>query len=256
MKTLGFIGTGAISAAFIEGLVAAGHRNPILVSPRSVQRSRELAERFESVSRSQSNAEVVRDSDIVFLAMRPAQVEEALQDVEFRQGQILCSFVTGLSVAEIGEIAPGATVCRVLPLPAIAMCRGPVIHYPRIGEIAGLLAGMGQLIVPRTEDELVAMGGVSGFMSTFFELQAGLVQWLEGRDVAEDAAQTYVRAIFSGLSETALRSPQSLTELVSEHETKGGLNERTRKHLLSAGWVDEAFAALDSVQTFSRTDLD
>ena len=42
MKMLGFIGTGAITAAFIEGLVASGRRNPILVSPRSERLSEAL----------------------------------------------------------------------------------------------------------------------------------------------------------------------------------------------------------------------
>ncbi|MCO5159239.1 MAG: NAD(P)-binding domain-containing protein [Aquamicrobium sp.] len=256
MKTLGFIGTGTITGAFIEGLVASGRRNPVLVSPRSAQRAEALAARFETVSRAASNAEVARDSDIVFLAMRPAQVEEALTGIDFRPGQIVCSFVTGLTVPEISAYAPGAVVCRVLPLPAVAMCKGPIIHYPRVDAVADLLHGMGQVIVPQTERELVAMGGVSGFMSTFFALQAGLVTWLEGRGVAGEAAETYVRAIFSGLAETALRSPEPLPDLVREHETKGGLNERTRKHLVSRGWVEETFAALDSVQQFSRTDLD
>ena len=107
MKTLGFIGTGTITTAFVEGLVASGRRNPILISPRSAQRADALAARFETVSRAASNAEVARDSDIVFLAMRPAQVEEALKGIAFRPGQIVCSFVTGLTVPAIGAYAPG-----------------------------------------------------------------------------------------------------------------------------------------------------
>jgi pyrroline-5-carboxylate reductase len=256
MKTLGFIGTGSIAAAFIEGLVASGRSNPILVSPRSAHRSEELVTRFETVSLTASNAEVAQKSDIVFLAMRPTQVEEALRDVVFRPGQIVCSFVTGLAVSEIGAGAPDAVVCRVLPLPAVAMCKGPIIHYPRVDEIADLISGLGQVIVPRTEHELVVMGGVSGFMSAFFELQTALADWMEERGVSRALAETYARAIFSGLSETALRSSKPLASLASEHETKGGLNERTRKYLLSRGWIEEAIAALDSVQRFSRAALD
>lgn len=256
MKTLGFIGTGAITAAFIEGLVASGRRNPVIVSPRSQRRSEELASRHETVSRAASNGEVARDSDIVFLAMRPAQVEEALKHVTFRRDQIVCSFVTGLSVADIAGIAPAAVACRVLPLPAVAICKGPVIHFPRVDAVVELLTGMGQVIVPGAEHELVAMGGVSGFMSTFFELQTGLKHWLEGRDVTPEAADTYVRSIFAGLSETALRSSRPLSELAEEHETRGGLNERTRKLLLSRDWFRHATSALDSIQVLSRTQLD
>ncbi len=255
MKTLGFIGTGAIAAAFVEGLVAGGRRNPILVSPRSERLSKALAARFETVRRAISNAEVARDSDIVFLAIRPAQVEEALHGIEFRPGQIVCSFVTGLSVPELEAIAPTATVCRVLPLPAIAMRKGPVIHYPHVPEILDLIDGMGDVVLPASEAELVAMGGVSGFMSSFLDLQAALAGWLEGRGVAPEAANLYTRSIFSGLSETALRSPKTLAELAGEHETKGGLNERTRNHLAGRNWFAEPGLALDAVQQLSRTQL-
>lgn len=255
MKTLGFIGTGTIAAAFIEGLVASGRSNPILVSPRSERHSQELAARFATVTRAASNADVARDSDIVFLAIRPAQVEEALHGIEFRPGQIVCSFVTGLSVPELGAIAPVATVCRVLPLPAIAICKGPVIHYPCVPEIVELIGRLGDVVLPASEAELIAMGGVSGFMSSFLDLQTALAGWLEGRGVAPEAANLYTRSIFSGLSETALRSPKTLAELAGEHETKGGLNERTRDYLAGRNWFAEPGLALDAVQQLSRTQL-
>lgn len=255
MKRLGFIGTGAITAFFIEGLIASGRKNPIIVSPRSEKTSEELAARFETVRRASSNAEVARDSDIIFLAMRPAQVEEALQGVEFRPDQIVCSFVTGLLVPDLERIAPASTVCRVLPLPAIAIRKGPIIHYPQVPEIMQLIEGLGDIVLPASEAELVTLGGVSGFMSTFLELQAALTDWLTERDVSEEAARLYTRSIFSGLSETALHSPTPLRELADGHETRGGLNERTRKYLLEHGWFDAVADALNAVQQFSRTDL-
>ncbi len=256
MKRLGFIGTGAISTFFIEGLIKSGQSNPILVSPRSERISVELASRFETVSRATSNAEVAAESDIVFLAMRPAQVEEALQGVKFRPEQIVCSFVTGLSLPELGGLAPASTVCRILPLPAIAICKGPVIHYPVVAEVKQLIEGLGDLVLPTSEAELVALGGVSGVMSTFFELQGGLAGWLRSRGVGTELADIYVRSIFSGLAETALRSPETFQALADDHETKGGLNERTRKFLGAEGWFEAIGAAMSSVQTLSRTDLD
>ncbi|MCL6706376.1 NAD(P)-binding domain-containing protein [Pseudomonas sp. R2.Fl] len=255
MKRLGFIGTGAITRFFIEGLIASSRKNPIVVSPRSERTSKELAARFGTVRRASSNAEVAQDSDIVFLAMRPAQVEEALQGVEFLPDQILCSFVTGLFMPDLARIAPTSTVCRVLPLPAVAVRKGPIIHYPPVPEILHLIEGLGDVVLPESETELVALGGVSGFMSTFLELQAVLVDWLKGRGVSEEAAGLYTRSIFSGLSETALRSPAPLKELADDHETRGGLNERTRKYLLEHGWFDAVADALNSVQQVSRTDL-
>ncbi|MBO3759282.1 NAD(P)-binding domain-containing protein [Ciceribacter sp. L1K22] len=255
MRRLGFIGTGAISTYFIEGLLAAGHRNPILVSPRSEDLSLSLADRFETVTRARSNAEVSEESDIVFLGVRPAQVEEALQDVRFRPGQIVCSFITGLRLPELGGIAPSSTVCRVLPLPAIATRKGPVVHFPAVPDIERLIAPLGDVVIPHSEDELVAMGSASGFMSTYFEMQESLVTWLGGKGVSEEAANLYVRSMLSGLAETGLVSTEPLLGLADEHETKGGLNERTRRHLRENGWFDQIAKALDSVRQFSRSEL-
>lgn len=255
MKRLGFIGTGAITAFFIEGLVGSGHRNRVLVSPRSESVSRELAARFDTVTRAQSNVEVAEESDIVFLAMRPAQVEDALQDVRFGPDQIVCSFVTGLPLPELARIAPSSTVCRVLPLPAIAVCKGPIAHFPAVPEIERLIAAMGDVIIPKSEAELIAMGGASGSMSTFFDLQASLASWLVGKGVSDEAANLYIRSMFSGLAETALVSPASFGALADEHQTKGGLNERTRQYLRDHGWFDKVGEALDSIRQFSRSEL-
>jgi pyrroline-5-carboxylate reductase len=78
---LGFIGAGAISADFVEGLVTRGATNPILVSPRSERIGADLAARFPTVRRAAANAEVVDGSDILFLAVRPSQVETALVEI-------------------------------------------------------------------------------------------------------------------------------------------------------------------------------
>ena len=256
MKKLGFIGTGTISAAFIEGLVASGKNNPILVSPRSREISSELSEKFAQVRRAGSNTEVAEASDIIFLGMRPPQVEEALDGIAFRKEQIVCSFVAGLTTDELRKIVPNAQICRVLPLPAIASGKGPVAHFPAVPEILEILAGMGEVVLPRAETELTAMGAISGVMSTFMQLGDTLKSWLVDSNVETATADIYVRALFVGLADTALHSPLSLLELADDHQTKGGLNERTRQHLLESGWFSEVTNAIEGVQKVRREDLD
>ena len=256
MRTLGFVGAGTIASAFIAGLRAAGKQNPVVVSPRSESTSMRLAADVPGVRRAASNAEVVAGSDIVFLAMRPAQVEEALDGIGVRGDRTVCSFVTGLPLRELTSMFPASTVCRVLPLPAIAFGKGPVILFPRVEQVFGLLQGMGSIVLPRDEGELVTMGGVSGAMSTFFEIEATLSRWLVARGVEGAAADLYVRAIFSGLAETALRSPADLAALALEHQTKGGLNQRTRDALLEAGWFGRMVEAIEGVGRLGRQGLE
>ncbi len=255
-RRLGFIGVGTIASAFVAGLRHAGATDAIVLSPRSEATSRDLAERFSGVRRAASNAEVADASDIVFLAMRPAQVEEALEGVTFRAGQIVSSFVTGLSVPDLAAIAPLSTVARVLPLPMISKGRGPVICFPAVEALTALLSGMGDILVPQDEAQLRAMGGVSGFMSSFFELQQALADWLVMQGLSGRNANLYVRSMMAGLAETGRGTAfEDLEGLPAEHETKGGLNERVRHHLRERGWFGQPSLAFAGVQGIDRRKL-
>jgi len=253
---LGFIGTGTITEAFVLGLQHKGTPHQILLSPRSEAISSGLAERFPNVSRLASNAAVAKASDIVFLGMRPAQLETALDGVVFGQGRILVSFVAGLSIAELQALAPEAKVCRVLPLPMISRGQGPVLYFPALPQIAELLEGMGDVVLAGSEDELKTIVGVSAFMSSYFELQQTLVGSLIGQGVPIETASLYVRSLLAGLAGTAhLTSLDMQSALPGLHQTKGGLNERVRQHLLAAGWFDEPLKAFAGLTRFERKNL-
>jgi pyrroline-5-carboxylate reductase len=254
---LGFIGIGTIASAVIEALLSRGPHQ-IVVSPRSAVRSRALAERWpEFVHVAASNIEVAQTSDIVFLAVRPAQLEQALEGVCFDSGHAVVSFVTGLSLAELQLMAPAATVARVLPLPFIRRGVGPVILCPALPVTRELFGTLGDVIEPRDENELMALGGVSGFMSTYFELAQHLQEWLAGRGVPVEVASLYVRSMFFAMGVTGLSSTEAQhLDLVTEHETPGGLNQRVRSSLAVQGWFDAPGHAMDSIANLARKQLE
>ncbi|HEY0919469.1 NAD(P)-binding domain-containing protein [Devosia sp.] len=253
---IGFIGTGTITRAVVEGLHHAGREQEILVSQRSESVSADLERRFAGVRRA-ANAEVAAGSDIVFLAMRPVQVEDALSGVRFKPGQLVISFVTGLSLADLAALAPEATVGRVLPPPAIARGEGPIICYPALPPVLQLLTGLGRLVVPASEAELLALGSVSGFMSSYFELHNALIDWLRQRGVSEDNATTYVAAMLHGLAGTAQAAGATeLAGLPAEHETPGGLNQRVRQRLRERGWFQQPAECFAEILSLTRASLD
>lgn len=253
---IGFIGTGTITKAIIEGLHRAGKDNTILISHRSQAVSGEIVRRFPKVTRA-SNADVAARSDIVFIATRPTQVEEALAGVHFGKSTIVISFVTGLMMKDLARLAPLSTVGRVLPLPPVARGEGPIICYPGISEVLQLFDGMGHLVVPGSESELLAMGSVSGFMSSYFELQNALISWLGQRGVTDENAGAYVRAMLFALSSTAYSASEAeLDHLPVEHETKGGLNQKVRQKLQGLGWFDQPARCFDEILGLERSSLE
>lgn len=251
---IGFIGTGTISSAVIEGLQRLPERHEILVSPRSEAMSTALAAKYPNVHRAADNAEVAH-ADLVFLGMRPAHLEAALEGIAFGPGQIVASMVAGFSLADAAARWPRAKICRFIPLPGIARGLGPMTTYPAIPEITALFSPLGDLFAVETERHL-DFGGLNAFMSTYYELQQHLIGFATATGHSEPDARRYAVSLLAMLSDTARRArPEEFERLVSEHETKGGLNESVRKALLAAGWFDEPRAALDATRRVSYKTL-
>lgn len=251
---IGFIGTGTISAAVVEGLQRLPEVPEILVSPRSETTSVALAAKFRSVTRAASNAEVAK-ADIVFVGMRPAQLDDAVSGIDFGERQIVVSMVAGFSLADIRARWTRPTVCRFIPLPGIARGMGPMTIYPAVPEVIALLSPLGELFVVRDEAGL-HFGGTNAFMSSYYELQRALIAVGTGAGQSESDARRYVVSMLGMLADTAQRTPDALFDsLVQEHQTKGGLNERVRAALLAQGWFDQPRAALNATTTLGRKSL-
>ncbi|HSI40896.1 MAG TPA: NAD(P)-binding domain-containing protein [Xanthobacteraceae bacterium] len=255
MLRLGFIGTGTLAAAVIDGLQAIrAEPLAILVSPRAESTSRALAERHAEVTRAASNAEVVEGSDVVFLGVRPSQLDDAAAGLPFRPEQTVVSFLAGVPHARVlAAVAPAQTVVRVNPLPPIRLRQGPVVIYPADPLVERLFAGLGDLIVATKESDLANIGIASAMMSTHYALQNRIIAWLVSRQMAPDGAQAYVRSMFSGLAATGLDALARREAIdPADYETPGGLNWRGRGYLTENGWFDEAERALDAIEAHAR----
>ena len=251
---IGFIGTGTISGAMVEGLSGLPQAPEIIVSPRSEAVSSRLATRFANVRRAASDAEAA-GADIVVLGMRPAQVKEAMAGLAFGPQQIVVSLIAGLELSEVQALAPSARVARAVPMPGIARRIGPITAYPDVPEVTALFAPLGELFVVPDETRL-NMGGLSAFLSSYYELQKTLIAAAMAAGASEAEARRFVVAELHMLSETARATPpESFDDLVVEHQTKGGLNERVRQKLLDGGWFAQLPAALHGVTQLSWTKL-
>jgi len=252
---LGFIGTGTISATFIHGVSAAwGDAHEIIVSPRSAEVSKALEERYGWVRRAESNQAVADQSDIVFLGVMPQQAAEVTSELRPREGQIVASFIAGLEVAALQELTgPGVQACRITPLPPVAHLEGPVMLYPALAEARQIVAPLGVLIEPDSDEAMAALSTASGLMSSFFRMSQEAVSWLEARGLPRVQARDYVMAMFAALAKTSLRhDPATLEALPREHETPGGINEACREHLEGEDWFAEFARAMDAIDARTR----
>ncbi|HWD19172.1 MAG TPA: pyrroline-5-carboxylate reductase [Verrucomicrobiae bacterium] len=117
--SIGFLGAGKMAAALARGVIAAG-----VVRPNQVRASDPVHAACAAFARdtgakaTASNVEVVKNSNILILAVKPGNVSDLLADIGpiFRPDQLLISIAAGVPIAKL-EAGLGATarVIRVMP---------------------------------------------------------------------------------------------------------------------------------------------
>ena len=138
---LGFIGGGKMAAALIKGVLKSGVCKPEDITVSDIHAPSADKLRSETgVTLAASNTEVVSASDVIVLAVKPADALAALQSITSQQmessmrwawqgggsgkdGKLLISIVAGLSIASLEKAAGGKLrVIRVMPnTPALVL---------------------------------------------------------------------------------------------------------------------------------------
>jgi pyrroline-5-carboxylate reductase len=250
MASIGFLGVGTISEAMVRAMATReGGSDMLLLSPRSADRVERLAAEFAQCQRMGSNQDVVDSSDIVVLGMRPQQLDDALAGLRFRDDQVIASLIAGTPPSGIVPlVAPATRVCQLIPLPAIALRRGPLVISPPFPEVVAALEGLGEVVTLDDESLIRTLSCASAFMSTYYEMQNVLIDWIAAQGIDDSTASRYVRAELDGLAAVGWATPDAdRADLPLEHQTKGGLNERVRARLMEIGWFDELVGAIDGV---------
>ena len=247
---VGFIGTGTITEAVVTGLCEAGAPGlSILLSPRNRERSRALSDRYAAVEVAASNQQVIDQSELVCLAVRPQDAKEILRALKFRAGQHVVSFVATLSIADTARrVQPAEFAGRVGPVPSAARRSGPVAICPPNGALAKLFSPIGTVIQVSDEAHLDAFFSVSALMAPYFELLETVSSWLRGQGIDPVDADTYTGSLFRAIAEKSTQpGGEGFAALVEEHATRGGINEQLRRELQAVGFYDWIAAGLDLI---------
>ncbi|GAA3840777.1 pyrroline-5-carboxylate reductase [Saccharothrix violaceirubra] len=243
MGGYGFVGTGAITAAVVEGLGGG----EIHLSPRGREVGRVLADRFPGVRVCATNQEVLDRADVVVLAVRPPVAPDVLPGLEFRPDHVVVSAIAGLEIARLRDwTGPVAAIVRSIPLPGAARGRSLTALYPDHPVARDLFERVGGVVVPEEERTLDAFSTVTGTFAAYLEYLTTITRWLADQGVAAGTASAYLRHIHGTLGES-LPAAESLTALSAEFTTPGGLNERFATTLRAAGVPDTVRRTLDEL---------
>lgn len=235
---IGFIGIGKIASAIVEGLCTSGATDiEIFLSPRNEQLSSQLAGKYAFVSRLAGNQEVLDQSDVVVIALRPAVAVETLRGLSFSSRHTVVSLIPLLKYDDLCSVVqPASSICRAIPMPTVMEHNCPIPVYRAPKEIIELFGWLGQPLVVADEGQLHAIWTLTGLITPFYELLGELSSWTTAHGVDVTVANTYIADMFQSLAFMAQRAdPIDFASLAGHAATPNGMNEQAGKEIRSKG---------------------
>ncbi|GAU85706.1 pyrroline-5-carboxylate reductase [Bosea sp. BIWAKO-01] len=247
---LGFIGTGALTAAIVTGLRSAADRSvSVVLSPRNEEIAASLASRYQDVRVASDNQAVLDDCDTVMLAVRPQIAHEVVPDLRFRPDHHVVSLIATLPLETIATLtAPAGHVTKALPMPMIAHRQGATIIYPPDPAVAALFGALGQVIEVEDPGKFDALSVVTATYASYFKYLDTIHGWLKDRGVESAQARDYIACLFKALASAPEAAPGAdFMHLAEEYATRGGINEQVLRALTDRRVFEVFSDSLDDV---------
>lgn len=254
MTKIAFIGAGSMAEAIIAGLIENKllKGQQIFITNRSNRaRLTELQNNY-GITPTYDTTELLKDAEIVILAMKPKDAEAAIQDMKEKitNEMLIVSVLAGVSIASIETFAQQALpVVRAMPNTSAA-----------IGHSATALAA-NQLVTEAQKQQLTTMFETIGLATFVKEEQLDAITGLSGSGPAyiyyvvealekaaaeigleKEVAKQFIVQTLLGAGEMLKQSPKSAQQLRHDVMSPGGTTEAGIR-VLEAHNVEEAFIA-------------
>jgi pyrroline-5-carboxylate reductase len=170
-ETIGFIGAGQMARALARGFVQSGllKAEQITAADPAAAALEHFVREIAGAKPLQSNRQVVEQSGIIVLAVKPQQFAAATTDLAGAiSDKLVISILAGVRLAKLAEAMPSARLVRVMPnTPALvgqsasAYALGPNATAADGKLVAGLLGAIGRAF--QVDEKLLdAVTGLSG----------------------------------------------------------------------------------------------
>ena len=247
---LGFIGTGNIVSDVVTGISKSKiNYKKIIISPRNKQKAQSLKKKFKKVVIAKDNQDVINKSDWVFLGVLPEVGEKILPKLNFKNKQIIISFISTINYAQLKKIVKKKLIIvRAIPMPPIRLGKGPVAIFPPDRKVKDFFNKIGTTIEIRNEKLSNNFWAISGTMASFYELVKVLSDWLTKKKLNRIQAQQYITSLYSALAELAsVNSKKPLKNFVAESQTPGGLNWQGVNELRKSGYYKSLEKSVNNI---------
>ena len=229
IDSLGIIGTGHLSAFVCEGLRAAGWSHELVVSPHNLEKAGTFRRRFD-VRIADNNQQVVDGTKAVFVAVRPAQVKQALSGIIWPCDQMIISAVAGEKISNLADIAD-TRIIRVMPISAAAYMASLTIMYPQNPEVSELLSQIGSVIPLQNEIEFDIATANAAAYGWYFALMDQIQQANIDAGLSRESAKLISVETFAAAIKVSQASNRDNSLILESLATPGGITEHGLKIL-------------------------
>lgn len=234
-ETIGFIGAGNMAHVLIEGWLAKNLMNPadIVVSNRSPGKLQKLSDQFK-VTTVATNEAVVDKADVVVLAVKPQDLEAAVENIStsFGEDQMVISLAAGVTLRKLKKLLPHCkNIVRVMANTPAKVLHGSFAYCSNTANIRAdlfmerMFKPLGFILKLEEGDAFEAFSVASSAGVGFvFELMIYWQEWLEEHGLDPKTAQELTVHTFLGASALAFKSlPQTLEDLQTKVTSKKGI---------------------------------
>ena len=236
MTKIGFIGAGNMAYALAKAISRKKLAAAINVFDINKKRIDLFRKEFNAGIK-QSNKDVAADSDVVFLAVKPQVIDEALDEIK-ETGKLVISIAAGITLKHIESKLTKARVVRVMPnTPCLVgeMAAGFAVGEKVTGKdallVEEILNSAGKAFLLK-ESLLDAVTGLSGSGPAFVaRLIEGLVEGGVKSGLNHDIATELALQTFKGTAQLLIEYGMSPEELIKMVSSPGGTTVAGRKVL-------------------------
>ncbi|MDI1472360.1 Pyrroline-5-carboxylate reductase [Thermodesulfovibrio sp. N1] len=202
---IGFIGGGNMAEALIRGLIKNGKRNIIVSDP--VDERRRYLEKCYGIKTTSSNIDVVNNSEIIVIAVKPQNILEVLEEIKehVKEKHTVVSIAAGIPLNLIKNYLKTDKLIRAMPnlaaivgesMTVLAICE--CLEMKIVAPVRDIFMGVGKVItLPEHYMNLVTAlsGSGPGFLCYIVEQFMDVATEL---GLAEETAKELIIQTFIG----------------------------------------------------------
>lgn len=253
LPTIGFLGSGAITAAMVTGFCtrASDTPYPLVVSDMNSEACDSLAHKFPArVKAAKTLQECVDASDWIVIAVWPEAGEQVIRSLKFHPSHKIINVMFDKTVEEIKTWmnCEVAIMLHMIPGTFLSFYPGPIVQCPPTPEAANIFGKIGTIVNVDSRYHAAVFGSITGCFAPMFAVLDHLIDWAVSEGVPENAATKYITSMFAAVCQEACGKDRAGVHHMATVSTPGGINMQALELIDAAGGFDTWIDAMRQIQ--------